>query len=45
MAPPYFVHNVIEALCESSVLDNNNIWYPNQGKEIFTLGEIALIEI
>jgi hypothetical protein len=45
MAPAYFVHNVIEALCENSVLDNNHIWYPNQGKEIFTLGEIALREI
>ena len=42
MAPAYFVHNVIEALCEHSVLDNNDIWYPSQGKEIHTLGEIGL---
>lgn len=40
MAPAYFVHNVIEALCERSVLDNNHIWYPTQGKEAFTLGQI-----
>jgi hypothetical protein len=42
MAPAYFVHNVIESLCERSVLDNNYIWYPAQGKEAFTLGEISL---
>jgi hypothetical protein len=41
MAPAYFVHNVIEALCERSVLDNNHIWYPAKGKEAFTLGQIA----
>ena len=42
MAPAYFIHNVVEALCERSVLDNNDIWYPAQGKEAFTLGQIAL---
>jgi hypothetical protein len=42
MAFAYFVHNVIESLCERSVLDNNYIWYPAQGKEAFTLGEIRL---
>jgi hypothetical protein len=42
MAPAYFVHNVIEALCERSVLDNNHIWYPAEGKEAYTLGQVAL---
>jgi hypothetical protein len=42
MAPAYFVHNVIESLCERSVLDNNCIWYPTDGKEAHTLGQIGL---
>jgi len=42
MAPAYFVHNVIEALSPHSVLDNNEIWYPSQGKEASTLGQIPL---
>lgn len=42
IAPAYFVHNVIEALCESSVLANNHTWYPARGKEAYTLGQIAL---
>lgn len=44
LAPAYFVHNVIEALCQQSVLDNNHIWYPAQGKEAYTLGQIALAD-
>lgn len=39
MAPAYFVHNVIESLCERSVIDNNFVWYPQQGKEEYQLGE------
>lgn len=39
LAPAYFVHNVIESLCQRSVLDNEDLWYPRQGKERFTLGE------
>lgn len=42
VAPAYFVHNVIESICEHSVLSNNDIWYPPDGKESFRLGEIAL---
>lgn len=42
MAPAYFVHNIFEALCAESVLTNNHIWYPAQGKEMYQLGEIAL---
>ena len=39
MAPAYFVHNVIESLCERSVIDNNFLWYPRQGKEEHVRGE------
>jgi hypothetical protein len=39
LAPAYFIHNVIESLCQRSVLDNEDLWYPRQGKEAFTLGE------
>ena len=42
MAPAYFVHNAIEYLCERSVLDNNQIWYPTAGKQAYTLGEIPV---
>lgn len=38
-APAYFVHNVIESLCERSVLDNDSVWFPREGKEQFRLGE------
>jgi hypothetical protein len=41
LAPAYFVHNVIEELCSRSVIDNNHIWYPAQGKEASTLGQIS----
>jgi hypothetical protein len=44
MAPAYFVHNVIEHLCEQSVLDNNQIWYPTESKEAHTLGQISLTD-
>ena len=44
LAPAYFVHNVVENLCSQSVLDNNRIWYPAQGKEADALGQIALRE-
>ena len=42
MAPAYFVHNVLEALCAESVLTNNDIWYPKDGKERSTRGQISL---
>jgi hypothetical protein len=45
LAPAYFVHNVIEALCPHSVLENNYIWYPAQGKESYLLGELALNDV
>jgi hypothetical protein len=42
MAPAYFVHNVVEHLCERSVLHNNEIWYPPEGKEAHALGQVNL---
>jgi hypothetical protein len=42
MAPAYFVHNAVEHLCEHSVLPNNELWYPAEGKEAHTLGQISL---
>lgn len=39
MAPAYFIHNVIESLCYRSVIDNNFVWYPREGKESYQLGE------
>jgi hypothetical protein len=41
IAPAYFVHNVIEHLCPHSVLENNSVWYPEEGKEVSKSGEIS----
>ena len=42
MAPAYFVHNAIEAVCPQSVSANNRVWYPSSGKEASTLGEASI---
>jgi len=39
MAPAYFIHNVIEGLFPRSVNENNQMWYPLEGKENFRIGE------
>lgn len=39
IAPAYFIHNIIERLCERSVLDNGSVWFPREGKERSCLGE------
>lgn len=39
-APGYFVHNVIEHLFPNSVLANNSVWYPAEGKELRKVDEI-----
>ena len=44
MAPAYFIHNVIEALCPDSVGDNNRQWYPASGKEASMCGETSINE-
>ncbi len=38
-SPAYFIHNIIESLCEKSVLDNDSVWFPREGKEQFILGD------
>lgn len=42
MAPAYFIHNVIESLCERSVIDNNFLWYPKGGKEDHSRGDLLM---
>jgi hypothetical protein len=44
IAPTYFVHNAIEALCPQSVGDNNRLWYPTIGKEASILGDTSINE-
>jgi hypothetical protein len=39
-APGYFVHNIVDAISPESVLRNNDVWFPVQGKEAFKDGEI-----
>jgi hypothetical protein len=41
MSPAYFLHNVFEHLCPESVLTNNSLWFPSEGKEQFKIGEVA----
>lgn len=42
-AQAYFIHNIIEYLFPESVLKNNEIWYPSEGKESYKIGEIKNI--
>lgn len=39
-APGYFLHNVIEHIFPESVMSNNGIWYPPEGKEFKKVAEI-----
>jgi hypothetical protein len=39
-APGYFIHNVVESLFPDSVLANNSLWYPEEGKELNKVAEI-----
>lgn len=38
-APAYFIHNVIDHLCPQWASDNNDIWYPEDGKENYKISE------
>lgn len=38
LAPAYFVHNVIDAVSPQSVLSNNDVWFPAEGKEPHRIG-------
>jgi len=33
-APGYFIHNVVEAVSPHSVGENQNVWFPREGKEL-----------
>jgi hypothetical protein len=41
-APAYFVHNVVDHLSPQWADQNNQIWYPEEGKEDHLVGEIGL---
>ncbi len=41
-APAYFIHNVVDHLCPQWASENNDIWYPEDRKENFKIGEIDL---
>jgi len=38
-ASAYFIHNVIDHLCPNWASDNNDIWYPLDGKENYKISE------
>ncbi|MFQ5963462.1 MAG: DUF6602 domain-containing protein [Candidatus Scalinduaceae bacterium] len=42
MAPAYFIHNAIDHLFPQWTNKNNDIWYPENGKESYKTGEIFL---
>jgi len=41
-APAYFIHNVIDHLCPQWANKNNDVWYPESGKENYKISEISL---
>ncbi len=41
-APAYFIHNVVDHLFPQWAGEYNDIWYPEDGKEKFKIGEIDL---
>lgn len=41
LASGYFVHNVVDAVCPDSVVPNNEVWFPERGKEQFKDGDQA----
>ena len=41
-APAYFIHNAIDHLCSQWTSANNEVWYPEDGKENQKIGEISL---
>jgi hypothetical protein len=38
-APAYFIHNVIDHLCPQWASDNNDVWYPEDGKENYKISD------
>jgi hypothetical protein len=43
MAPAYFLHNIFEHLCAESVLTNNSLWFPLEGKEQHRICELEFV--
>jgi hypothetical protein len=41
LAPGYFIHNVVDAVCPDSVEPNTEVWFPTAGKEQYRDGSIA----
>lgn len=41
-APAYFIHNVIDHLCPKWTSENNDVWYPIDGKENYKIAEKSL---
>lgn len=40
-APAYFIHNVVDHLCPQWTSANNDIWYPENGKENYKIADIS----
>jgi len=43
-APAYFLHNAIAYTCQKSVDENDEIWFPKEGKEPHLIGTIDMIK-
>jgi len=37
-APGYFLHNVVEEICPESVVANQELWFPDEGKARYKVG-------
>jgi hypothetical protein len=43
LAPAYFLNNVLSSLSESSILLNQDVWFPGETKERYKCAEISLL--
>jgi hypothetical protein len=41
-APAYFLHNTIDFTCQQSVNENNELWFPREGKEPHLVDKIDM---
>ena len=41
-APAYFLHNAIAFTCKQSVGENDDIWFPGEGKEVHLIDRIEI---
>lgn len=44
IAAGYFLTNLIDIVCPGKLLWNNNLWFPNRGKEFYMTGKIKFIQ-